>query len=115
MMSKKAARLYGRMQHGLDERQSGIERLVQKRDAIEKQQRKDKRKIVIISKDEEDEIDMKAKSGLRRVEEKIQGRKKDEKGSSAQKQKAKRLKDERVQLNRQFDKQIKSLKKPKKK
>jgi len=117
MMSKKAARLYGRMQHGLNERQSHIDNLENKRAKIEKDERKaaregraEKRDISIISKDEMDEIDMNAKSGKRRVEQKIEGRKKVE-GKSATKQKFERLASERVDENRVFDKEIKKIKK----
>jgi pescadillo protein len=115
MMSKKAARLYGRMQHGLNERQSFIDNLEAKRATIEKEEKdaakaEKKRKIVIVSKDEEEKIDMMSKSGLRRVEQKIEGRIKVD-GKTAKKQKSERLATERVAKNKEFAKEIKNIEK----
>jgi len=91
LMSKKSARLYGRMQHGISEKQEKINILKQRRETIDLEKFSRKR----------DEIDISVKG-------------KSLNGKSPSKQKVERLKDERKTIEKIYDENGSKKKKNKK-
>jgi hypothetical protein len=120
MMSKKATRLYGRMQNGINEKASAVDKLVDKRKALERESSK-KRKIIVIDNTEADDIaklkDARGKPlvkeqndiGLRKN--KIGTKKRDEEGRTPALQKVKRLKDERKKMDHKYGAVVKTKEK----
>mmetsp|Transcript_117624 Transcript_117624/g.175684 ORF Transcript_117624/g.175684 Transcript_117624/m.175684 type:complete len:707 (+) Transcript_117624:78-2198(+) len=99
MMSRKAAHLYGRMQHGIAKRQEKVDSLITRRREI----RETKEKMEELQKKE---------TGRREPE---QSKEKDDKGRSELKQKVDRLRKERKMIESKYDNTGGSMKKSKKK
>ncbi len=115
MMSKKASRLYGRMQRGLQSRQDAVDNLNKKRAAIdkaEKEAKKAKKNIVVVSKKELEKIEEKEKISKR--QQCIGGKGKNDEGKSIVKQKVERLKSKRKDLEKSFDNPVGMASKKKK-
>ena len=133
MMSKKAKRLYGRMQYGIDKRQGAIDALTRKRKEIKKREREEKKeqeeekekesggdvkkpRIEIVYSDDEDDKDRVLRHGgsskaggsdpkINKRHECIGGKGKKD-GKSAAAQKVDRLKAERKQKEKEFSKPV---------
>lgn len=121
MMSKKAARLYGRMQHGISKKQDVSDELHRRREKIDKDKKNKKqspdKKLVLKAKSNEKGIPKELHRGREKIQVDSQNKGKTIDGKSLLKAKVERLKSERRTIEKEYEKTASSgsMKKKKRK